>query len=80
MAHEAKIVGDPVELADGAIAVTVRCCDDPSTDSVLTLYGLHELSTNDVIRHVRDHQANVEIKHVAKQRGRLAIDAIKALQ
>jgi len=80
MAHQAKIVGEPTELSDGAISVRVRCCDDPDTDSVITIYGLHELSTDDVIRHVRDHQANVEIKHVAKQRGKAAITALKSLQ
>ena len=37
MTHQAKVV-DKKQIADGAIAVTLRCCDDPATDSTATIY------------------------------------------
>jgi hypothetical protein len=33
------------QMSDEALAVTIRCCGDPKTDSVLTIYGVGKLSS-----------------------------------
>lgn len=61
MSHQAKIVAVS-KLAPGLIAVKVRCCDDPSTDSVLTLGGLdREQAELDVA--IAAHHKKVETQH-----------------
>lgn len=54
------------EPADGLLAVTVRCCGDPITDSVLTL---HELSRPDaeIDADIAQHRARVEKLHADRQ-------------
>ena len=67
MSHTSKLV-EVIHVADEALAVRVRCCDDPTTDSVHTIYGLHNLSEADIDVQITQHKARVETKHEAKQR------------
>jgi hypothetical protein len=47
MAHVAVIV-DKKQLADGAIAICVRCCGDPMSDSWHTHYDVGAMSPEDL--------------------------------
>jgi hypothetical protein len=45
--------------------VTVRCCKDKSTDSVLTLHELHR-PDSEIDADIADHQARVETLHASR--------------
>jgi hypothetical protein len=47
MPHTAKLV-DVKQIADDAIAICVRCCDDPNTDSWHTHHGIAALSQEEI--------------------------------
>lgn len=66
MSHTSKVVSVH-DLADGILAVGVRCCDDPTTDSFLTV---HEPQRDDgeIDKDIADHQARVEKLHADKLR------------
>lgn len=53
------------EPGDGVLAVTIRCCGDPKTDSVLTIHELHREEAA-IDKDIADHQARVEKLHAAK--------------
>lgn len=61
MAHTSKII-KAVPLVNGLLAVTVRCCGDPQTDSVLTLHELQRDNTA-IDADIATHQARVEKLH-----------------
>jgi hypothetical protein len=65
MAHLSAIV-NVSEPADGILAVTVRCCGDEKTDSVVTIHELHR-SPEELDREVKAHQSRVETLHAQKQ-------------
>lgn len=65
MGHVSQIVRLH-EPTDGLLAVTVRCCGDPVTDSVLTLHELHR-SVEEIDADIAAYQARVEKLHVAKE-------------
>jgi hypothetical protein len=73
--HSSQII-DVKELADGALSIMVRCCNDPKTDSTLTIYNLHQIDTAEIQRQANGHKSNVEQKHLAKQRAQAAIAAL----
>ena len=57
------------EPADGILAVTVRCCGDPKTDSVLSIHELHR-TDEEIRKDIADHQARVEKLHADKLRAK----------
>jgi hypothetical protein len=57
------------EPADGILAVTVRCCEDPKTDSVLSIHELHR-SDSDILKDIEVHKARVEQLHAHKARAK----------
>lgn len=61
MTHTSEVINAKL-VANGLLAVTVRCCGDPATDSVLTL---HELQRDDaaIDADIAKHKANVEKLH-----------------
>lgn len=61
MAHMTKII-KMEQVSDEAVTVTVRCCDDPHTDSVLTIYGIHNLSATKLDEYINKHHDNVAAK------------------
>jgi hypothetical protein len=69
MIHSAKLV-DMIELPH-ALIFRYRCCDDPRTDSTLTLSDPHLVSDAERNRLLAVHAANIESRHEAK----LAIEA-----
>ena len=74
MSHTSKVI--KVEpLLNGLLAVTVRCCGDPETDSVLTL---HELQREDaaIDADIVAHQARIEKLHGDSQRARAHVERL----
>ena len=61
MIHETKIVSKQ-SVSNGVIAVTLRCCDDSTTDSVATI---HVTPDTDVTAWVAAERARVEGEHQA---------------
>lgn len=57
------------EVADGHLAVTVQCCGDPKTDSVLTIHELHRLD-EEILKDIETHKARVEQLHAHKVRAK----------
>lgn len=45
--------------SDEAISVTIRCCSNPLSDSTITVYGVHQLSPEQLQEHVDKHHSRV---------------------
>ena len=75
MEHTTEIV-NAHQPADGLLAVAVRCCRDPKTDSVLTLHQL-ERSDEEIKQDIRDHQARVAKLHAAKLRAKELVETLR---
>ncbi len=76
MAHSASIVRVH-EPADGILAVTVRCCGDPKTDSVLSIHALHREDA-EILKDIQAHKARVEHLHAHKARAKELMSTIGA--
>jgi hypothetical protein len=63
MSHKTEVIR-AIET-DAAIAVTIRCCDNPKTDSVLTVHGVHKLTVEQLEAEVIKHHDRVASKHDA---------------
>jgi peptidoglycan hydrolase CwlO-like protein len=74
MSHTSAIV--KVEpLGDGLLAVTVRCCNDKTTDSVLTLHELHR-EDSAIDADIQAHQARIEKLHAARDHAKAHIERL----
>lgn len=62
--HKAKHI-EIKQLSDGAIAVKTRCCDDPSTDSWITVYVKPESTEEELQLSLDTHAAKIENQHEA---------------
>lgn len=65
MPHQSQIIRVR-EAADGILAVTVRCCGDKKTDSVLTINNLSR-GTDAIDADIAKHQKRVEQLHADKK-------------
>jgi hypothetical protein len=74
MNHKAKIV-NVAEVADGIVAVRVRCCGDESTDSVLSVHELHR-TEKEFDADVAAHCARVEKMHADRARAKAHIERL----
>lgn len=74
--HRAKVVAVE-EIADGLLAVRVRCCGDASTDSVLTVHELHR-DDAELDADIAEHVARVEKLHHARNRAQAHISRLKS--
>jgi hypothetical protein len=68
MSHKSAII-TITEPADGLLAITVRCCGDPTTDSVLTLHELHR-ADEEIDADIAAHQTRIETLHGHKLRAK----------
>ena len=50
------------QVSDEGVAVTVRCCSNPKTDSTVTIYGVHNLSAEQLQEQVDKHHSRVASK------------------
>lgn len=66
--HQARAV-EIVEPADGLLAVRVRCCNDPASDSWLTIHGL-DRADEEIDKDIAAHQVKVATLHHHKQRAK----------
>ena len=76
MKHSSQIVqiSKPVS---GLLAVTIRCCDDPKTDSVVTLH-LAAATDEEVEKAIEAHRAKVEELHAHDDRGHALMKKLNA--
>jgi hypothetical protein len=58
------------QVSDEAIAVTVRCCSNPKTDSTFTIYGVHKLTLDQLNEAVDKHHSRVAAKCEGLSAGR----------
>lgn len=75
MAHKAEVVAQK-QLSDGALAICVRCCDDPLTDSWHTVYDLENVDDAAMDNEIAMHVNNVEKKHAGMERVKQHIQKI----
>lgn len=71
MAHKTEVV-KAVET-DEAISITIRCCDNPKTDSVLTIHGVHKLTPEQLEADVARHHDQVAAKHDAMGKAKASL-------
>ena len=74
--HAARVV-HVEDLAGGLISVTVRCCGEKTTDSVLTIGELHR-DNAEIDKDIADHVARVEKLHHATARAKDHILRLKS--
>jgi hypothetical protein len=77
MKHTTEIVNTK-QCSDESIAITIRCCDDPQTDSVLTVYGVSKLSEKQLAADVNKHHDRVALKHDGMQSGKHLLGTVIA--
>lgn len=73
MSHEAKQIYVKHE-SDGAIAVLMRCCGDPSTDSWHTIYVQAETTDQEIQDCIAYAKMRCEAQHGARERARAIIN------
>jgi hypothetical protein len=69
MEHTTKIVRTQ-QMSDEALAITIRCCGNPKTDSVLTIYDVGKLSPSQLEADVDKHHDRVSQKCQAMNSGK----------
>lgn len=65
--HKSKVTAVKV-LSDGQLAVKVRCCEDESTASWLTVNNTHEHDADSLREIVVAHQLRVEAHHAKRDK------------
>lgn len=76
MKHTSRIIRTHRPVS-GLLAVTIRCCDDPSTDSVLTIHQLHR-SDDEILKDIEAHQARIEELHAHDHRASALMEKLNA--
>ncbi len=59
--HTTQIV-EVKQSSDGTLAVRVRCCNDPLTDSIMTIH-FHGRTDEEIQQDIQKHHADVAQKH-----------------
>lgn len=77
MPHSSSIV-NVHEAADGILSVTIRCCGDPKTDSVVSIHELAR-SEEEIDQDVAVHRSRVEKMHEAKGRVKAHLERIAGM-
>lgn len=78
MSHTTEIVGKPKQVSDEAIAVTIRCCGDPKSDSTLTIYGIGKITADELNAQIDAHHDRVAAKHHGMGTGKSLLSGIIA--
>jgi hypothetical protein len=73
--HTTKVVKTE-QFTDECIAVTIRCCDNPNTDSVLTIAQAHAHTGEQIESMVETHHDKVRTRCVGMQ---AALQTLKSL-
>jgi hypothetical protein len=77
--HTTKVVRTE-QLNDESIAVTIRCCDNAKTDSVLTIAQAHTHSAADIESMVDGHHDAVKTKCAGMTAALRNLDGLGNLQ
>ena len=64
--HTTRIVKTH-QASDEAIAVTIRCCENPQTDSTVTIYGVKDKTSAQIDEKVSKHHDVVAAKCAGMQ-------------
>jgi hypothetical protein len=64
--HTTRIVKTQ-QTSDEAIAVTIRCCENPQTDSTVTIYGVKDKTSAQIDEKVSKHHDLVAAKCAGMQ-------------
>ena len=72
--HKTEIVGSK-QLSDDSLAFTIRCCGNPKTDSVLTIYGVAKMSADQLMQDVHKHHDRVAQKCQGMETGKKLLAA-----
>jgi hypothetical protein len=75
MSHTTKIVKTQ-QLSDEAVAVTIRCCDNKLTDSVLTIYDVGKLSPEQLTKDIDKHHDRCAEKCASMASGKTLLDGL----
>lgn len=62
MAHTTQVV-ESTQISDECIALKIRCCDDPLTDSVVTIMNVHTYTPAEIEAFVDKHHDHVKTRH-----------------
>ncbi len=79
--HTTEII-EQKSISDECWSITIRCCNDPSTDSVRTIHAvvrdrtgvLNQRTDEDLQTDIDQHHDEVMSRHAAKMAGKLAIN------
>lgn len=74
MSHKAEVI-EVEAVADGILAVRVRCCKNKSTDSILSLHQL-DRSDDELDQDIAAHLAKVEKTHADRERAKQHIERL----
>jgi hypothetical protein len=77
MAHLTEII-KMEQLSDEAVGVTVRCCGNVATDSVLTIYGIAKMDAMKLHEYIDKHHNRVAEKCKGMTSGKQLLDVIVA--
>ena len=75
MNHITKIIRTQ-QMSDEAVAVTIRCCDNPLSDCVHTFYGVGRLSQEQLMQGIEKHHDSVAAKCAGMASGKHLLDAL----
>ncbi len=75
MPHKTEVV-NVKQLTDEAISIHIRCCDDPKSDSVLTVYGVANMTPEQMEAQVVAHHDRVAAKHQGMVSGKQHLEAL----
>jgi len=67
--HTTRVVRHE-QKSDEAIAVTIRCCEDPNTDSAVTIYDVANMTQTQIEEQVSKHHDRVAAKCGGMQRAK----------
>lgn len=74
--HKAEVT-DYRQVSNGAIAIHGRCCRDPATDSIATIYLTGGETEAEIQALVQEHLGRIEARHAAVEKARELLEALK---
>ena len=75
MSHKTEIISMQ-QVSDEAIAVKIRCCNNPLSDCVHTIYGVAKMSALQLEQVIDAHHNRVAAKHAGMASGKHLLDTV----
>jgi hypothetical protein len=73
--HVTQII-ETKQVSDECLSVKIRCCENPKTDSVLSIYGIGTISEQDLLAKIDHHHDVVAAKCHGMAAGKLLITGL----